>query len=543
MSMLRNIKISQKIPGAIAIFVFLPVIIAYLAFSSNSTLNQGSQEIYNNYFTSVVNLTDIRKLSYEEFVWMKSHIISPNDQAMREAEQHIQDAESAMKISIQKFSETLDQGEETRLFQQLQNNLSQLNQLRDRIILLSQQNNDTEADELANSEYRRLFMTLQQQIEGMFQTNVVGAQSYHENNESTYQSANNTLLLMVLFVIAVGLTTGWILISTIQTPLLKTKQHLTNIAENNDLSRLIPVEGHDEITDVSKAFNHTIESIRQIIIEMNQAMPVLKDQSGALLSTVDQAGNDLNHSSELLSNVQHSTSEITLAIDEIALSATNASAEATQSDKETEAGRQIQQQTVNAVEELRNKMSDAGEQISGLSTDSENIGSVLDVIRGIAEQTNLLALNAAIEAARAGEQGRGFAVVADEVRSLAQRTQESTSEIQTMIEKLQSGAHSSVSSMNDCIQSLGQTVDLTGQSQQSLTAISETIQKILSINDQVASATEEQSVTVKQIIEDIIDANQSTQRSSGSFKTLQNSSSQLLHIVSVFEPLVGKFKI
>lgn len=543
MSILRNIKISQKIPGAIAIFILLPVIIAYQAFNAKSTLQKGSQEIYDNYFTSVVNLTDIRKLSYEEFVWMKSHIISPNDQAMREAEQSIQDAENSMKVSIQKFSETLDLGEETRLFQKLQTNLNQLNQLRDRIILLSQQNNDEKADELANTEYRDLFMKLQLQIEGMFQTNVVGAQSYHKNNESTYHSANNTLLLMVLFVIAVGLATGWILISTIQTPLLKTKRHLTDIAENNDLSRLIPIEGNDEITDVSRAFNHTIESVRKIITEMNQAMPILKDQSGALLSTIDQAGNDLTHSSELLGNVQHSTSEIILAIDEIALSATNASAEATQSDKETEAGRQTQQQTVNAVEELRNKMSAAGEQISGLSTDSENIGSVLDVIRGIAEQTNLLALNAAIEAARAGEQGRGFAVVADEVRSLAQRTQESTSEIQTMIEKLQSGAHSSVTSMNDCIKSMSQAVDLTDKSQQSLTAISETIQKILSINDQVASATEEQSVTVKQITEDIIEASQSTQRSSGSFKTLQDSSSQLLHIVSVFEPLVGKFKI
>jgi len=541
--MFRTLKISKKIPLAIAVFIAMPVILSIISMNMSGKINAGGQEIYDNYFISVVNLTDARKQVYEELVWLKSHIISPDDESMYKAERGIASASDALDTSIKKFETTLDPGEETRLFNEFKENIKKLRTLRERIITLSQDNEDVEADQIANTQYRELFESIQNQMNDMFKTNVDGAEAYYQSNQSVYNTATNSMLTLAILAAAIGVFIGWLLVTTIQLPLVNARRCVREISRDNNLSITLPIDGDDEITELSVAFNDMMASLKSIIEEMKQAMGILKDESGVLMNTVDASSNDLNQSSSILDQVQNSTSEITYAIEEIAQSATSASAEANRSDQEAQAGLTLQNETVQAVEKLKNNMGKASETISGLSTDSDAIGSVLDVIRGIAEQTNLLALNAAIEAARAGEQGRGFAVVADEVRSLAQRTQESTSEIQGMIEKLQHGAQSSVDAMTGCISSLDTTVDLTTRSEESLTAISKTIQNILQINDTVASATEEQSATVKEITNNVNSANQSSKHTSSSFDSLKGSSERLLSVVTKFEPMIGKFKL
>jgi methyl-accepting chemotaxis protein len=285
-----------------------------------------------------------------------------------------------------------------------------------------------------------------------------------------------------------------------------------------------------------------LSSLGAVIIEMSQSTEVLKFEPHTLLNTVETSAKDLNSSAQVLEQVQISTSEITQSIDEIAKNASDASMHANKSGEETQAGIQIQEDMVQSIESLRSNMTDASNSIAGLSSDTNAIGSALDVIRGIADQTNLLALNAAIEAARAGEQGRGFVVVADEVRSLALRTQESTSEIQTMIDKLQSGASTYVQTMDKCVSALDQTVNLAQESEQVLGNIANIINEISLMNDQSANTTEQQSIAVKDINNNVIQANDLSQKSADSFSALQTSSNQLLNVVANFEPIIEKFK-
>ena len=538
----RNIKISQKIPVAIAIFVIIPIILSIIALRSASTINSGGQEIYDNYFVSVVNLTDARKYTYEEFIWLKSHIISPDDASMNLAERNIERASAALKVSMNKFADTLDEGEETQLFNQVQNKLKEMEALKEQIITLSQTNDDVKADQIANNQYRQLFETVHAQMDGMFKTNVDGAEQFYANNQQTYDSSWGLIVFVAILAVIIGILVGWVLISSILAPLLTTKSLITNINTSKDLTKSLPTTGNDEITQMSQAFNEMMASVKQIIAEISAALQVLQSESENLLTAVDCSNNNLTQSSDTLNNVQNSSNEITIATDEIAQNADLARGEAENSGAEAQKGLQLQQQNMMAVEGLRSNMFGASEAITELSRNTNEIGSVLDVIRGIAEQTNLLALNAAIEAARAGEQGRGFAVVADEVRNLAQRTQESTMEIQQMIEKLQSGAEQSVSAMQESLTSLDKTSELSAESEQALKTITNLLNNILGMNDQIASATEEQSLTLKAISGQVNQANEFSKSSTESFTSLRSSSHQLNEVVAKFEGLIQKFK-
>lgn len=541
--MFRDFKIAKKIPAAVAVFVLIPFFLALLAISSASDINEGSREIHDNYLVSIINLTDARKHIYEEFVWLKSHIISPDDNAMRQAERQISQSNESLDQALKKFASTLDAGEETRLFNDFNNKLTQLHRLREQILELSRNNDDVRADEIANTEYRQLFTDIQQQVQNMFKTNVDGAESFYQTNEQTYESSQSFLISVAVVTLLLGVFIGWVMIVSIQKPLTSATDKVKQIHQNRDLNLRLPVEGKDEITELSSMFNLMINSLREVIIEINQSNNVLNGESNSLVDTIGKASDNLRSSSEMLDGVQYSTTEITDSIDEIARSATQASGEAENSSKEAHLGMELQQQTITSVENLKNNMSTASSAVEGLSKDSDAIGSVLDVIRGIAEQTNLLALNAAIEAARAGEQGRGFAVVADEVRSLAQRTQESTSEIQSMIEKLQAGAQSSVQAMHDSVGALDATAELTAKTEQSLQNIVNIISNISLMNEQIASATEEQSVAVKEISNNVSTANQLSQASANSFENIQHSSSELKKIVSAYETIMAKFKL
>ncbi len=191
--------------------------------------------------------------------------------------------------------------------------------------------------------------------------------------------------------------------------------------------------------------------------------------------------------------------EMSATVHEVARNATEAAEAAQRADEETTKGKMVVSQAIEAIDLLANEVNDAAQVIHRLEQDSDEIGAVLDVIRGIAEQTNLLALNAAIEAARAGEQGRGFAVVADEVRTLAQRTQQSTQEIQNMIERLQSGAQDAVKAMEQGRSRAQVGVEQAAEAGTSLETIAQAVGTISDMNTQIATAAEEQSVVAEEI--------------------------------------------
>lgn len=210
--------------------------------------------------------------------------------------------------------------------------------------------------------------------------------------------------------------------------------------------------------------------------------------------------------------------------------------------KQTQDGRNVMQHTLKTIEALAQEVENSAQVISRLSEDSTQIGSVLDVIRGIAEQTNLLALNAAIEAARAGEQGRGFAVVADEVRTLASRTQASTLEIQSMIERLQTDASNAVKAMQQGQVQAQQGLSQAAQAENALQTISQSVTRINDMNIQIATAAEEQSSVAEEINRNIVNISQSADATAEGAKQTASAGDELAKLAARLQNLVGQFK-
>jgi methyl-accepting chemotaxis protein len=269
-----------------------------------------------------------------------------------------------------------------------------------------------------------------------------------EASNADTQKALTLGMLVTGITITILLLLGWSTASSIGTALGSLLVSLKDIASGDgDLTKRIEKTSNDELGDVVDWFNQFVDKLHNSISDVVKAIKPLTSLSSDL-------GNLTSETLEISANQNRATEEVALVVDEMVSSvqavssnASSASEAAKQADKAAKDGREIVDRTVSSINGLAEEVERAGEVIRKLEADTENVGTILDVIKGIAEQTNLLALNAAIEAARAGEQGRGFAVVADEVRTLASRTQDSTQEIQKVIEKLQTAARSAVDVM------------------------------------------------------------------------------------------------
>jgi len=314
-------------------------------------------------------------------------------------------------------------------------------------------------------------------------------------------------------------------------------------AGGGDLTVRLPVTQHDELGKLRTAVNDFIHTLQSMITAIVTDVEELAAESTQLRGS----GNGLSIAADTQriesSQVATSVTEMSASIHEVARSS-NAAADATKDATEQAShGRTLVNETVVTIRELAAEVEDASLVIQQLAKDSNDIGSVLDVIKGVAEQTNLLALNAAIEAARAGEQGRGFAVVADEVRTLASRTQQSTQEIHEMIERIQTSANNAVTAMDKGCQQAQRTVEKSAEADTALQGIGRTIDSINAMNSQIATAAVQQSAVAEEININIDSINSSCEKTADGSTHVATASEQLSELSIRLQSLVSQFKV
>jgi methyl-accepting chemotaxis protein len=314
-------------------------------------------------------------------------------------------------------------------------------------------------------------------------------------------------------------------------------------AGEGDLTQRLPEKGNDEINQVATAFNMFVSKIQNTLIQTNDSTNELNNATLTLSELAQQNSESVNKQRNETQQVATAITEMAATVKEIAQSADSAASAAREANDEATEGKEAMADTVKAIDSMATEVTNAAEVINQLEADSESIGSVLDVIRGIADQTNLLALNAAIEAARAGEQGRGFAVVADEVRTLAKRTQDSTSEIHGIIENLQSGTRNAAQVMSGGLTAAEQTVETAGRAGNALNNIVHSVTTIMDMNTQIATASEQHTIVAEEIDRSVVRISEVSETAAESSSKTAGKSQELSDLGAKLKSLVTQFKL
>jgi methyl-accepting chemotaxis protein len=351
----------------------------------------------------------------------------------------------------------------------------------------------------------------------------------------------NTLII-TLISIALAIVIAWVTLTSIIRPLRRVNEML-NIVASGDLSHKLDESGNDEFAQLSANCNLLVDSLRNLIQSIVSRSTQLATAAEQTSTVTAQSTKAIEEQRTQVEQAASATTEMSSTAQSVLSSANDALVEIKHADDEAERVKVISGHNRKTIELLASEVESASQVINKLQQDSASIGGILDVIRGIAEQTNLLALNAAIEAARAGEQGRGFAVVADEVRTLASRTQVSTQEIQNMIEVLQTGAEKAVVVMNTGKKQATNCVDQSIQAEQALDTITHAVHEAFDRSSQIATAAEEQSVVAHEISENLESIVTIAEQTTAGSKQTAEASSEVARLAEELQQSVREFKL
>lgn len=350
----------------------------------------------------------------------------------------------------------------------------------------------------------------------------------------------NIILIVLAFVL--GIFAAQYIVHSIVKVVHQTQAMSKQLSEGI-LTARVNVNTKDELGQMATGFNEFANFLHGTITDVNQQTNHVRNASDDLLEIAENIGSQIEQQAKETELAATAMLEMNASSEEVSRNAEQASTAAQDAHLEMQNGSAVIRETSSTINRMAEIVEDTVTTIDKLNTDSDNIYSILDVIKGVAEQTNLLALNAAIEAARAGEQGRGFAVVADEVRTLAQRTQESTSEIEVVVESLQTAARESASAMTQTQEIAKRTVDQTQKTDESLQAIENAITKILDMNTQIAAASSEQLSVSEEISRNINHIQSLADDTSKGSKQVFNSGEKLSHTVHALQSHISKFAL
>jgi methyl-accepting chemotaxis protein len=539
---LRNLNIAPRAFLGFAFIALLVIVLGVFAVNRMTSIHQASIDMETTQLPSVGflgNLTEnvlrLRILSFRV-------LVNRDPAALQEAQTRIGVLVDKVRSAQSSYAALSATPEEAALYKTFTATLDSYMQAQTQMLELSRQNKLDEMRTLINTRIKEGTDQMGEQLNKLVALNNSDAKTASAAAGEQYRSAITGIIAVAVVAAMMTVLLAWLLTRSIVTPLNHALQAAQTIAGGN-LTNVIEVDGTDEPARLLGALSAMQASLRKTIEQIAGSATQLGAAAEELSTVTQEASRGLQQQTNEIEQAATAVNEMTAAVEEVARNAVSTSEASNQSTQAAREGRDRVVETVGAIQTMTHDVQNTSVMIEGLAAQGRDIGKVLDVIRAIAEQTNLLALNAAIEAARAGEAGRGFAVVADEVRALAHRTAQSTQEIEKMVAGIQNGTGQAVSSMQQSNQRTQSTLEMARAAGVALEQITQSIQLINERNLVIASASEEQAQVSREVDRNLVNIRDLATQSAAGANQTSAATHELSRLAVDLNAMVARFVI
>ncbi len=537
---LRNMRIGLRASLSFGVLASLLVIVGLFGLGQMAKLRESALVIEESWMPSIENIHD--SAAFVASIRLEALRLATTDESrVRDNSKALLSRQRGeLQSLLDRHQSLLKSDDERALLDKVKGNITTYLAIVTQMVALVDKDQQQDAIDLLNNRLAPQGTLLNQSLEELIVFNQKGVQAAADSAAQMYASAQWVVGLIILVALIATLLLSWLLTRSITAPLGQALSVARSIA-GGDLSQPIVVHGHDEPAQLLTALAAMQDQLQTTIRGISESAQQLASAAEEMSSVMEQSTRGLQAQNDEIEQAATAVTEMSAAVDEVAGNAVSSAEASKASDEDSKHGHYQISETISSIQNLVDEVLGASNKAEGLALQAQDISKVLEVIRGIAGQTNLLALNAAIEAARAGEAGRGFAVVADEVRSLAQRTQDSTEEIEQMITGIQQGTQDTVEALNSSAEHAGATLQRANSAGSALEKITAAISQISERNLVIASAAEQQALVARDVDRSLVNIRDlSTQTAAGATQT-SAASQELSRLAVDLNGMVTRF--
>ncbi|KAF0863485.1 methyl-accepting chemotaxis protein [Pseudomonas sp. LD120] len=537
---IRNIRIGLRASLSFALLACLLVIVGLFCLSQMASLRESAKVIEASWMPTIESIHD--SAANIATIRMEALRLLADDRpaSQEKSKRIISEQRQELAQRLEQHKTLLSDAQEAAMLAQLKSAVARYETILEQIIKQIEAGMTEQADASLNEQLAPQGKVLDQALEDLITFNQNGADNAANEAAALYDRSLWIVGSIIALALISTLALAWMLTRSITAPLAQALAVARTIAAG-DLTQNINSHGKDEPAQLLSALSEMQGNLRSTIRGIADSSRQLASAAEEMSSVMEQSTRGLQLQNDEIEQAATAVTQMSAAVDEVASNAVSSAEASEASDQDSQHGHQQVSETIESIQNLVNEVLGASQHAQGLATQAQDISKVLEVIRGIAGQTNLLALNAAIEAARAGEAGRGFAVVADEVRSLAQRTQDSTAEIEHMISSIQHGTDSTVSALQSSADQAGHTLQRASNAGTALEKITGAISLISQRNLVIASAAEQQALVARDVDRSLVNIRDlSTQTAAGATQT-SAASQELSRLAIDLNGLITRF--
>lgn len=537
---IRNLNLGSRLTvsfGVLALIIFLQ---GLFSLKELGALKKDSNDLADNWMPSIEAIGKLNALTIRYRVFMLRTLLPSSPETLAKDKASLTSVQAEIEQQQSAYEKLISATEEREIYQDFKTLRATYVANVQRMMSFIDAGETAKAHEILDKDNFKLSEDIAKALQKLVDLNSQGGKQSSQSANATFSNSKMSVIGSIALSLIITTVLAYVITRSIALPIQQAVAATELIASGN-LSKRIQTEGQDEPARLLAGLSLMQDNLRLTITEISNSSTQLAAATEELHSVAEESTRNLQRQNNEIQQAATAVTEMSSAVDEVARNAVGASEAANQSSQLARDGQARVRQTVTSIKNMTNEVTKTSNLMEGLAEQSKDIGKVLDVIRAIAEQTNLLALNAAIEAARAGEAGRGFAVVADEVRALAHRTQVSTKEIEGMISTVQGGTQAAVESMRDSSDHAKGTLEI---AQEAGKALDEIFAHSGTINDSnllIATATEEQAAVAREVDRNIVTISALSAQSATGANQTSASASELARLATSLNSLISRF--